>query len=52
MSATDSKITTEEEAPAKTIKLSEIEKHTTRDDLWMVVNGKVYDVTSFVDEHP
>lgn len=31
---------------------AEIEKHKSRDDLWMVVNGKVYDVTPFVDEHP
>lgn len=41
-----------EEVPKKVIKLAEIEKHTARDDLWMVIEGKVYDVTSFVDEHP
>lgn len=40
-------------APAKAyISTEEIKKHTSRDDLWMVINGKVYDVTPFVDEHP
>lgn len=29
-----------------------IKAHNTKDDLWMVVHGKVYDVTKFVDEHP
>lgn len=41
--------------PASTkafISTTEIEKHDTRDDLWMVINGKVYDITPFVDEHP
>lgn len=31
---------------------TEIEKHISKDDLWMVINGKVYDITPFVDEHP
>ena len=26
--------------------------HRSADDLWLVVDGKVYDVTDFVDEHP
>lgn len=30
----------------------EISKHNTDADCWVVVNGKVYDVTDFVDEHP
>lgn len=42
----------QEGEPAKVFAMSEIEKHTTRDDLWMVINGKVYDVTPFIDEHP
>ncbi|KAK9474083.1 putative cytochrome b5 [Dipodascopsis tothii] len=36
----------------KTFTYADIESHKTRDDLWMVVHGKVYDVTKFVDEHP
>ncbi|KAJ3052529.1 Cytochrome b5 type B (outer mitochondrial membrane) [Rhizophlyctis rosea] len=31
---------------------SEVAEHNTRDDLWMVIEGKVYDVTKFLDEHP
>ena len=27
-------------------------KHRSRKDCWLVINGKVYDVTSFVPEHP
>lgn len=28
----------------------EISKHNNRKDLWMVINGKVYDITTFQDE--
>ena len=27
-------------------------RHSSAGDLWLVVGGKVYDVTDFVDEHP
>ncbi|ORY94121.1 cytochrome b5-like heme/steroid binding domain-containing protein [Syncephalastrum racemosum] len=37
---------------AKIFSFEDISKHNTRDDLWMVINGKVYDITAFVDEHP
>mmetsp|Transcript_17217 Transcript_17217/g.33763 ORF Transcript_17217/g.33763 Transcript_17217/m.33763 type:complete len:534 (+) Transcript_17217:992-2593(+) len=30
----------------------EINQHTKRDDLWIVVEGKVFDVTPFVERHP
>lgn len=35
---------------AKIFSFEDIAKHNTRDDLWMVINGKVYDITAFVDE--
>lgn len=28
----------------------DISKHNTRSDLWMVIDGKVYDITPFADE--
>nr|CAQ30478.1 Acyl-CoA dependent delta5-desaturase [Mantoniella squamata] len=31
---------------------ADVEKHSTPDDCWLIVHGKVYDVTSFVPRHP
>lgn len=36
--------------PNTTYKLADIKKHSTKKDLWMVIHGKVYDVTKFIDE--
>merc|ERR1719353_2735836 len=32
--------------------MEEVAKHTTKTDCWVVVSGKVLDVTSFLSEHP
>lgn len=32
--------------------LEEVEKHTSKDDLWTYYKGNVYDVTKFVNSHP
>lgn len=32
--------------------LTEVAQHKTKDDLWFVIHGKVYDVTKFGDDHP
>jgi cytochrome b involved in lipid metabolism len=37
---------------AKTITLAECQGHMSDKDCWLVVDGKVYDVTPFLDEHP
>lgn len=37
---------------SKTIKASEIQQHNKVDDIWIVVNGRVYDMTRFAPEHP
>ncbi|KAI9493577.1 cytochrome b5-like heme/steroid binding domain-containing protein [Zychaea mexicana] len=32
--------------------LEDVSKHQSKDDLWMVIHNKVYNVTAFVQEHP
>lgn len=32
--------------------MEEVAKHNKKDDLWLVVEGKVYDLSSFVSTHP
>ena len=39
-------------AGKKVYSLSEAKEHTTEEDCWVVISGKVYDVTKFLDEHP
>eukprot|EP00882_Tetradesmus_deserticola_P008425 GHRQ01008884.1.p1 GENE.GHRQ01008884.1~~GHRQ01008884.1.p1 ORF type:complete len:245 (+),score=29.08 GHRQ01008884.1:842-1576(+) len=36
----------------KTFTLEECRKHTSDKDCWLVVHGKVYNVTDFLEEHP
>lgn len=37
---------------AKLISTQEIANHAHENDIWIVVNGKVYDVTKFARDHP
>ncbi|XP_053951969.1 uncharacterized protein LOC128859203 isoform X1 [Anastrepha ludens] len=39
-------------ASPKTYTLDAVKQHNTPDDLWIVIDGKVYDVTKFRNEHP
>lgn len=34
------------------VTLVELSRHNTKDDCWLAVHQKVWDVTDFVDEHP
>lgn len=38
--------------PGEEYTFSDLAKHTTNKDCWILVNGLVYDVTEFLDEHP
>jgi nitrate reductase (NAD(P)H) len=35
-----------------TYTMDEVAKHDTADDLWVVLHGKVYDLSGFLDVHP
>uniref|UniRef100_A0A7E4V000 Cytochrome b5 heme-binding domain-containing protein n=1 Tax=Panagrellus redivivus TaxID=6233 RepID=A0A7E4V000_PANRE len=36
----------------QTYKWPEIRKHDSFESMWIVIHGKVYDVTPFIDDHP
>jgi cytochrome b involved in lipid metabolism len=40
------------DALTREITMEEVRKHKSRESCWMVIQGRVYDVTSFIDEHP
>ncbi|THH16924.1 hypothetical protein EW146_g3791 [Bondarzewia mesenterica] len=37
---------------SKVITYDELKQHTTKASMWLLIAGKVYDVTKFLDEHP
>lgn len=37
---------------AKVYKLEDVSRHNTHQDCWIVIGGKVYDVTKFLEDHP
>jgi cytochrome b involved in lipid metabolism len=41
-----------ESGDTKTFTLEEVEKHSEVGDCWLVLDGKVYDVTEFINSHP
>ena len=41
-----------QQSSGKAYTLEEVSEHDSENDCWMVINGKVYDITSFVNSHP
>lgn len=42
----------ETKSAEKKISLQHCRSHNKEEDCWLVISGKVYDVTEFLDEHP
>ena len=43
---------TDTASEVKTYSLADVGAHVTRESCWLVIHGKVYDVGSFLEEHP
>ena len=53
MSVDEAQHTADGQKPAgKKISLQDCKSHNKEEDCWLVISGKVYDVTEFLDEHP
>ena len=43
---------TKADSKQKIVPWSEVEKHTSRDDRWIVIDGEIYNVTNWSQKHP
>jgi len=36
----------------RTLTMSEVSRHTSKDDCWTIISGNVYDLTPYINRHP
>lgn len=39
-------------APLRKVTAAELARHNTEDDVWLAIDGRVYDFSSYIDLHP
>lgn len=49
---TEQKPDSSSQSSSKTISADEVKKHNSKDDCWTIVQGNVYDITSYIPNHP
>lgn len=37
---------------SKSLTTQEVQNHSTKDDCWTIIEGRVYDITSYISRHP
>ncbi|OXH34186.1 L-mandelate dehydrogenase [Cryptococcus neoformans] len=45
-------VSTVQPSGQKLVSFEEVQKHNKRDDCWVIIDGKIYDVTDFLENHP
>ncbi|KIR68597.1 L-mandelate dehydrogenase [Cryptococcus bacillisporus CA1873] len=45
-------VSTVQPSGQKLVSFEEVQKHNKREDCWVIIDGKIYDVTDFLDNHP
>lgn len=41
-----------EPVKTRTVTKEEVAQHNTEEDIWVILHGRAYDITEFLDDHP
>jgi cytochrome b involved in lipid metabolism len=51
-STEDTSANNSNQTASKPITIAEVSTHNTKNDCWTIINGKVYDITDYINSHP